>query len=50
MAIHNGWLKLIDIKKLPKKYYVDKWLLMIGLFINCKRMVSSCKSYTLVKG
>ncbi len=28
----------------------DKWKLVIGLFISCKKMVNSYKCYTLIKG
>jgi hypothetical protein len=37
------------IKKFcPKTYYVDKWQLVLRLFISCQKMVSNCKHYMLI--
>jgi hypothetical protein len=40
----------IITKICPKTYDVKKWQLVLGLFTNCKKMVSCCKCYMLVKG
>jgi len=49
MALFNI-LIFQELKNCPKNYYVDNWQLVIGSFTSCKRVVSSCKCYTLVKG
>ncbi len=46
----DGLNKYFNKKKIAQRYYVDKWQLVIRLFITCKNMVNSWRCYTLIKG
>jgi len=37
----------IFFKNYPKKNYVDKWQLVVGLFTSCEKMDNNCKCYTV---